>query len=89
MSDAGLLDAATVLDALAARTQPDRARVIAGALALDTLTKTTTASPDLLDAAAGLQIIATGGTLDLDEAGLLRAHRFAEAVRQLIQFRGA
>jgi hypothetical protein len=80
----GLSDAALALDALAAGTQPDRARLIAGALALDTLIKTTSASRDLLDAAAGLQILATGGTLDLDEAGRLRARQFAEAVRQLI-----
>jgi hypothetical protein len=53
-------------------------------LALDTLIKTTSASRDLLDAAAGLQILATGGTLDLDEAGRLRARQFAEAVRQLV-----
>jgi hypothetical protein len=84
MSNAGLADAASVLDALAAGTQPDRARVIAGALALDTLTKTTTVSRDLQDAAAGLHIIATGGTLDLDDAGRLRAGQFAEAVRHLI-----
>jgi hypothetical protein len=64
--------------------QPDRARLIAAALALDSLIKTTTRSRDLLDAAAGLQILATGGTLDLDEAGRLRARQFAETVRQLI-----
>jgi hypothetical protein len=81
----GLNDAALVLDALAAGTQPARARLIAGALALDTLIKTTTPSRNLLDAAAGLQILATGGTLDLDEAGRLRARQFADAVRQLIR----
>jgi hypothetical protein len=81
----GLNDAALVLDALAEGTQPDRARLIAAALALDTLLiKTTMPSRDLLDAAAGLQVLATGGTLDLDEAGRLRARQFAETVRQLI-----
>ena len=82
MSNAGLSDAASALDDLAAGTQPDRARVIAGALALDTLTRTTRPSRDLQDAAAGLQIIATGGSLDLDDAGRLRARQLAEAVRQ-------
>jgi hypothetical protein len=81
---AALLAAAAVLDELATGNQPDRARLIAAALALDTLIKTTTPSRDLLDAAAGLQILATGGTLDLDEAGCLRARQFAETVRQLI-----
>jgi hypothetical protein len=64
-----LHQAASVLDELAAGIQPDRARLIAAALALDTLVRTTNAGRDLQDAAAGLQILATGGTLDLDEAG--------------------
>ena len=81
---AALLAAAAVLDELAAGNQPDRARLIAAALALDTLIKTTTPSRDLLDAAAGLQILPTGGTLDLDDAGRSRARKFAETVRQLI-----
>jgi hypothetical protein len=88
MSNAGLADAACVLDALAAGTQPDRARVIAGALALDTLAQTAELSRDLQDAAAGLHIIATGDTLDLDEAGRLRVGQFAEAIRHLISDEG-
>jgi hypothetical protein len=80
----GLNDAASVLDDLAAGMVPDRARLIAAALALDTLIKTTTPSRDLLDAAAGLQILATGGTLDLDDAGRSRARKFADTVRQII-----
>jgi hypothetical protein len=79
-----LLAAAAVLDELAAGNQPDRARLIAAALALDTLIKTTTPSRDLLDAAAGLQILATGGTLDLEDAGRSRARKFADTVRQII-----
>jgi hypothetical protein len=70
-----LHEAAGVLDELAAGIQPDRARLIAAALALDTLIKTTTPSRDLRDAAAGLQILATGGTLDLDKTGRNRALR--------------
>jgi hypothetical protein len=84
MTHPGLADAANVLDALAAGTRADRASAIAGALALDTLVKTTTASRDLLDAAAGLHVIATGGTLDLDETGRIRASLLADAVRQII-----
>jgi hypothetical protein len=79
-----ITDAARVLDELAAGNQPGRARLIAAALALDTLIKTTNVGRDLQDAAAGLQILATGGTLDLDDAGRSRARKFAETVRQLI-----
>jgi hypothetical protein len=79
-----ITDAARVLDDLAAGMVPDRARLIAAALALDTLIKTTTPSRDLLDAAAGLEILATGGTLDLDDAGRSRARKFAEMIRQLV-----
>jgi hypothetical protein len=79
-----LHEAASVLDELAAGIQPDRARLIAAALALDTLIKTTTPSRDLLDAAAGVQILATGGTLDLAEAGRSHARKFAEMIRQFI-----
>jgi hypothetical protein len=84
LNTSALHAAAAVLYDLAAGLQPDRARLIAAALALDTLIKTTTPSRDLLDAAAGLQILATGGTLDLDDAGRSRARQFADTVRQLI-----
>jgi hypothetical protein len=80
MSFAGLEDAAATLDALAAGATPDRTRDIVGALALDALTWSTT-SRDILDAAAGLGIIATGGTLDLDALGRRRARQLAHAVR--------
>jgi hypothetical protein len=82
MSLAGLEDAAFALDALAGMV-PARARVSAGALAMDTLILFCPwASRDLLDAAAGLRVIATGGTLDLDGAGRRRARHLAEAVRE-------
>ena len=61
-----------------------RARLIAAALALDTLVRTTNAGRDLLDAAAGLQILATRGKLDLDDAGRSRARKFADTIRQLV-----
>jgi hypothetical protein len=82
MSATGLEDAALVLDALAAGEVPDRALVICGALALDTLVQWTLPGRDLLDAAAGLNIIATGGNLDLDAVGRLRARELAGAVRE-------
>ena len=77
-----LLDAAYALDEIAAGRTPDRARLLAGALALDTLKHQGKADRDVLDAGAGLEAIATGGSLDLDEAGLRRAHALAQAVRQ-------
>lgn len=77
----GLEDAALALDALGAGQVPDRTRVIVGALALDTLVQWTLPGRDLLDAAAGLNIIATGGNLDLDAVGRLRARELAIAVR--------
>ena len=59
-----LLDAAAALAALADGRQPGRAAVLVGALALKTLCDCNP-SPgrELLDAAAGLEVIATG---DLD-----------------------
>ncbi len=52
-------------------------------LALDTLTRITRASRDIIDAAAGLNTLATGGALDLDEAGRRRARHLAAAVRAI------
>jgi hypothetical protein len=49
-------------------------------LALDGL-RWAASNRDILDAAAGLNIIATGGTLDLDDAGRHRARELAQAVR--------
>jgi hypothetical protein len=77
-----LLDAAYVLDELSAGRTPERSRLIAGALALDTLKLKGQADRDLLDAGTGLEILATGGTLDLDESGRKRAGLLAAAVRQ-------
>ena len=81
MSTTGLLDAALALDALAAGEIPNRVSALVGALALDTLARWTCPGRDLLDAAAGLNIIATGGDLGLDEIGRLRARELAAAVR--------
>ena len=81
MSVTGLFDAARALDSLAAGETPDRTDVTCGALALDTLARWTLPGRDLLDAAAGLNILATGGNLDLDAVGRLRARELAGAVR--------
>jgi hypothetical protein len=84
MSIAGLEEAALVLDApFAAGEAPDRARVIVGALALDTLAAWDGADRDLRDAAAGLQTLACGGSLDLDEAGRRRARQLAMGARAM------
>jgi hypothetical protein len=78
-----LLDAAVALDDLAAGRAPDRARLLAGVLALDTLRRAGGADRDMLDAAAALEAIATGGALDLNETDRARAGRLAAAVRAL------
>lgn len=68
---------------------PDRARLLTGALALDTLRHAGTADRDLLDAGAGLQTLATGGALELDMQGRDRAALLAAAVRRLVPPSGA
>ncbi len=81
----GLRTAADALDALAAGQVPERADALTGALALQTQCLHAPApSRDLLDAAAGLETLATGGTLDLDALGRERAARLAALVRQLV-----
>lgn len=78
-----LSDAALVLDALAVGEVPDRARVLSGALALDTLIHKGLADRELLDAAAGLEAVATCGALELDVVGRRRAAALAAAVRRV------
>ena len=80
-ADPGLNDAAAVLDAQAAGVTPDRLQVLAGALALSTLCLRGTADRDLLDAAAGLDALATGRTLELNAEGRTRAAKLAARVR--------
>jgi hypothetical protein len=67
-----LNDAAYALDELAAGRKPERPRLLSGALALDTLCHQGDADRALLDAAAGLRIIAAGGDLDLSGEGKAR-----------------
>ena len=78
----GLLNAARVLEDQAAGRVPDRARLLSGALALDALQWSGEADRDILDAAAGLKRLATGGALDLNDAGRARAAALAAAVRR-------
>ena len=81
-ADSGLNDAAAVLDAQAAGVPPDRLQVLAGALALSTLCMRGTADRDLLDAAAGLDALATGRKLELNAEGRARAAFLAARVRR-------
>jgi hypothetical protein len=78
-----LIDAADTLETLAQGLQPDPARLLSGALALETLRLSGKADRDCLDAATGLEILATGGTLDLDESGRSRAAHLAVVVRRI------
>lgn len=81
---ARLRGAAAVLDALALGRIPDRTALLSAALDLDTYCHGIDASRDLLDAAAALETLATGGTLDLDATGRQRAMKLAKVVRQAI-----
>ena len=81
---ARLRDAAAVLDALALGRIPDRTALLSAALDLDTYCHGIDASRDLLDAAAALETLPTGGTLDLDATGRQRAMKLAKVVRQAI-----
>jgi hypothetical protein len=78
-----LLDAALALDDIAAGRAPDRARLLAGILALDTLRRAGGADRAMLDAAAVLEGIAKGGAPDVNETGRSRTAVLAAAVRAL------
>ena len=75
-----MADAAFSLAEIAAGRVPSRSRLIAGALALDTLVKRGEFDRDLLDAAQGLSLAATGLALDLDDAGQARVAHLAAVV---------
>jgi hypothetical protein len=81
-TDPALTDAAEVLDALAAGLAPDRLQVLSGALALSTLCVDGTSDRELIGAAAGLDALATGRKLDLNDEGRARAAKLAERVRR-------
>jgi hypothetical protein len=69
-------------DQAAGRPHTNRSRVIAAALALQTSTLDAS-SRDLLDAAAGLETLATGGEMNLDQRGRDRAAHLATVVAAL------
>ena len=77
-----LLDAAYCLDELSVGRMPDRDRLLAGALVLHTRRLLGTADQYLLDAAAGLESLASGGKLNLSEHGQARAAALAVLVRK-------
>jgi hypothetical protein len=79
-----LLDAAYALDELAAGRTPDRARLLAGARALDGVR--VEIGPDdreLLDATNELYLVAGGATVDRTKGGRARAAAWADAVRRI------
>ena len=77
-----LLDAAYCLDELSVGRMPDRDRLLAGARALHTRRLMDTADHNLIDAAAGLEALATGGKFYLSEHGQARAAILAALVRK-------
>ena len=83
-----LEDAALCLEAQAKGELPDHCLAVSGALALDTLIQQGVGARDIQDAAAGLRIVAEGGTLALDSAGRTRAAVLAQIVRRLDSFDG-
>lgn len=81
-TDDPLNNAAAALDALADGIDPDRFQVLVGALALTTLLIRVSPDRDLLDAAAGLDTLATGRKLLLNREGRARAATLAARVRR-------
>ena len=81
-TDDPLNNAAAALDALADGIDPDRLQVLVGALALTTLLIRVSPDRDLLDAAAGLDTLATGRKLLLNREGRARAATLAARVRR-------
>ncbi len=76
-------DAITSLEAIAAGRTPERSTLLGGALWLQTVARRNRDNRDLLDAASGLETMATGGHLDLDNSGRARASHFAALVASL------
>jgi hypothetical protein len=81
-TDDPLNNAAAAPDALADGIDPDRLQVLVGALALTTLLIRVSPDRDLLDAAAGLEALATGRKLLLNRDGRARAATLAARVRR-------
>jgi hypothetical protein len=77
-----LLDAAYCLDELSVGRTPDRTRLIAGALALNSLHRQGRADRGLLVAYAILETLASGGTTDVSDEAQARAALLAALVRK-------
>jgi len=78
-----LLDAAHALEDLAAGRVPDRAQLIAGALAVDTLYKKGQTDRDLEDALIALQLLAIGSPFESHQLGRARASVLADELRRV------
>ena len=76
-----LNEAADVLESLPAGRVPDRSALLSAALIVGNLCHRDGADRALKDAAAGLETLATSGTLDLDVTGRARAAKLAALVR--------
>jgi hypothetical protein len=90
MSNAGLADAASALDAMAAGLEPNRAELISGALALNYCIDKETMNAKLHAAALGLEVHAVAPydrRAHLSEAGHRYVSTLAEAVRELLAAR--
>jgi hypothetical protein len=75
--------AASALEAFAAGQVPKRGDVIAGALTLQTLVLGGGADRQLQDAALGLEAVATGRPIELDQVGRSRAADLAKKIREV------
>jgi len=80
-----LLDAAYCLDELSVGRMPDRDRLLAAAMELHTRRLMGSVDQTLLDAAAGLEALASGGKFDLSEHGQARAAVLAALVRKAVE----
>ena len=79
-----LQEAAAVLDALAAGDIPDKSAVVNAALILSSYCQRTHPDRDMLDAARGLELLASGRELNLDAVGCERARKLALIVRKTV-----
>ena len=90
MSNAGLANAASALEAIAAGIEPNRAELMSGALALNYFIDSGKMNAKLQAAALGLEVQAAAPydrRAYLSEAGRRYAGKLAEAVRELLAAR--
>lgn len=83
----GLLIAASVLDDVAAGRPTEKMQCLCGAMALTTYIVSNPGQfdRDIYDARGGLDSLATGRPLDLNDAGRRRAAHLADCVRHLAE----